>query len=261
MLARAGAGRLRRRDRGLHRGAGRGRQRDDGGAVNPKYLYDRGQCYRQMARGASRADLRKALEETPGELRLLYGAGVAAFEQGKDKECLACLEDMLAGWADALADAEAEALAEARAEIAAAEGEAGSESGEGKADEAEDGGAGAGADGGTTGGGSGLRKKTADWRPAGFGPNLLADVHYHIGLSHAKLGHEDRAIAAFTAAIGALPSAPAAGGEHRDVHAASNEGTRRLRKYLHERAKARQAAATASTAYLYEQAISDRRCR
>ena len=83
------------------------------------------------------ADLRKALEETPGELRLLYGAGVAAFEQGKDKECLACLEDMLAGWADALADAEAEALAQARAEIAAAEEEAESKSGEGERDGAE----------------------------------------------------------------------------------------------------------------------------
>ena len=42
-------------------------KRDDGGAVNPKYLYDRGQCYRQMGSRRERgADLRKALEETPG---------------------------------------------------------------------------------------------------------------------------------------------------------------------------------------------------
>ena len=66
---------------------------------NPKFLYERGQCYRTMGM-AERAeeDLLRALDETPGEPRLLYGAGLAAYEQGKYADAIVHLSGVLDGW-------------------------------------------------------------------------------------------------------------------------------------------------------------------
>jgi len=66
---------------------------------NPKFLYERGQCYRTMGM-AERAeeDLLRALDETPGEPRLLYGAGLAAYEQGKYGDAISHLNGVLEGW-------------------------------------------------------------------------------------------------------------------------------------------------------------------
>jgi tetratricopeptide (TPR) repeat protein len=42
--------------------------------------------------------LTKALEETPGELRLLYGAALAAYEQGKDRVTIVHMTQALSVW-------------------------------------------------------------------------------------------------------------------------------------------------------------------
>jgi tetratricopeptide (TPR) repeat protein len=218
--------------------------------LNPKFLYDRGQCYRSVGKPEqAETDLTLALQKRKevlaqveaeggdarahqaamggiGELRLLFGAGLASYEQDKFPVAIAHLQAALDVWdGEAAAAADAAALAEQAAwgaededadmgmfsDLPRGGGARGARSLRGES----------GAGGGAGGGGKGRpspagnqeeegrgdasssvpgRRRSSMMRAsavsaaavartntsAGLSPGLLCDIHYHLGLAHAN---------------------------------------------------------------------------